>query len=111
MTGVQTCSLPSEARQGAGTDRDVPADLHVAAAQFAGDDPDARVRIGVGDPEQLLGQQFAEAAVGFEQDLLRGRVPVAPAGLDPRSEGRSVGKESERTWRSRWWPHTYPKKN
>ena len=52
-----------EARQGAGAYRDMGADLHVARAQCAGRDPESLAGIGVGDPEQLVGQQFAEAAM------------------------------------------------
>jgi len=49
-----------EARQRAGTDRDVLADLHVSPAQFARNDAHPLAGVRVVDPEQVFRQLLAE---------------------------------------------------
>src|SRR5882762_9897237 len=54
-----------EARQGAGTDGEMVADLNSVIAQRAGD------HLPAFDPQQILGQQFAEAAMDFADGVGR----------------------------------------
>ena len=61
-----------EARHGGRADGDVPADRDIAVAQFAGDDLDLFFGRRVFDPQQIVGQQLAEAAVDF-RDGVRSR--------------------------------------
>jgi hypothetical protein len=54
-----------ESRQGAGTNRYLSSNLNIAGSQLAGNYPDRLFRVAVFNPEKILRQQFAKAAVNF----------------------------------------------
>src|SRR5580704_7255858 len=58
-----------EAGQGAWTDGDMGSDPHVALSQLAGDDAKPLFGSGVFNPEKVLGQQLAKAAVNLADSL------------------------------------------
>ncbi len=72
-----------KARHGGRADGDVPADRDIAVAQFAGDDLDLFFRRRVFDPEQIFGQQFAEAAMDFADGVRRDGAALETAAVDP----------------------------
>ena len=72
-----------EPRHGAGADGDVTTDAHVATAQFSRHDPQALAGVWIFDPQHLLGQQFAKAAVDVAQALGRDRAPAQISFIDP----------------------------
>lgn len=73
---------------GAGADGDVVADADVAVAKLTGNNGDAFLRRGVFGPEQIRGEEFAEATVDFADSFLRcGLLGGECAGVDPLLDG------------------------
>ena len=61
----------------------MPAHLHVALAQVAGNDPEAFLRARSFDPKQFIGEAFAESPVDFREPAGRRGATLEPAGVNP----------------------------
>ena len=72
-----------EARYGGRADRDVISDLDITIAQFAWDHLDAFLRRRIFDPQQIVGQQFAEATVGLTDGIRCEGAAFEAAAVDP----------------------------
>src|SRR6266852_4084836 len=72
-----------EARYGGRADRDVIADLDITVTQFAGDYFQAFLRSPVFDPQQIVGQQFAEAAMDLTDGVSRECAAFQIAAINP----------------------------
>ena len=72
-----------ESGQCRGADRDVPSHRDIAVAQCAGDDLDLFFCSRVLDPEQIVGQRLAEAAVDVRDCVGSDAAAFEASGVDP----------------------------
>jgi hypothetical protein len=76
-----------EARQRTRADGGMRADFHMAAPDRAGDNAQALARVGLGNPEQIVRQQFAKPPVNLADPLLCGCPSLQAARVDPFLDG------------------------
>ena len=76
-----------EARYSGRADGDVFADRDITMAQFAGEHLDAFLRRRVHDPQQVVGQQFAESTMDFTKGIGVDGAAFETAGIDPLLDG------------------------
>src|SRR3546814_11708639 len=104
VTGVQTCALPISCKAPTGTPE-------AARRLWAASKP-----ITNSIAARYLGRRSIIDLSGIDQLRFHPRCYYRPAEDDvpgvreARSEERRVGKECVRTWRSRWSPYHYKKK-
>ncbi|GEM_PF-3515618 len=80
---VAPLKMIEEARNGTGTDRDMAANLDITLTQLAGLYPNTLATAGHFDPEQFLGQIFAEARMRLRETFGGVGTASKAAGIDP----------------------------
>jgi hypothetical protein len=86
-TPIDFLEMGKEARYRTRTDGNVSANAHVAMAQLAGNDAQTFMRVGLFDPEHVLGQRLAKTPMNVADAFCRHGVAVQTATIDPTLDG------------------------